>query len=592
MKNQKELGGKSIRLSVFPELFAFLRPYYTQVSLFLLALVITAGVTLAIGQGFKLVIDDGFNDPSFEGLNNAVMFLMTASIVMAVGIYCRLYLISWLSERISADIRTSVFNHLIGLHPAFFELNRTGDIMSRLTTDTTLLQSILGTSFSVALRSIIMFVGAAIMLFITNLKLSFIVIFVMPLVVFPIIYFGRRVRDLAKKSQDKVASVGTYAGEIIQQIKTVQSFTQEPREIKAFGAEVEHAFSVARKRIAHRAALTTVVVISVYGALSAMLWFGGYGVLTGEMTGGELGAFIFYASLMAMGLASISEIYGELQRAAGAAERLIELLHSSSEILTAVSPIECARELAPEIRFTDIEFNYPSRPKHSALKNFTLKIDAKKVIALVGPSGAGKSTIFALIQRFYDPQVGQISFGGCQLKDLDLTELRQEIAVVEQQPTLFTGTVMTNIKYGRPGATDQEVQKVADLAYADEFIRELPEGYDSHLGESGVRLSGGQRQRIAIARALLKKPRMLLLDEATSALDSESENKVQKALERLMDGRTTVIIAHRLSTILHADRIVVMDHGKVVAEGKHNQLLKESKLYARLADLQFSADAK
>jgi len=587
MASQKAM----IKMSIFAELYKFVKPYYTQTFLFLVALVITAGVTLAIGQGLKLVIDEGFNDPSYQRLNEAVFFLITASVIMALGIYCRLFLISWLSERVSADIRTSVFNHLISLHPSFFELNRTGDIMSRLTTDTTLLQSILGTSFSLALRSFIMLIGATIMLFITNLKLSLIVIFVMPIVVLPIIYFGRQVRNLAKKSQDRVASVGTYAGEVIQQIKTVQSFTQEPSEIKAFNEEVESAFKVARRRIAHRSALTTVVVISVYAALSAMLWFGGHGVLSGEMTGGELGAFVFYASLMAMGMASVSEVYGELQRAAGATERLIELLNAKSEIFSPVEAKEQTKNIAAQLNFVNVNFSYPSRPSHLALNQLSISIDDGKIIALVGPSGAGKSTIFSLIQRFYDPQSGSILFGKNDLRALDLTELRKEIAVVEQQPTLFTGSVMYNIKYGRSEASDDEAIEVAKLAYADEFIREFPEGYDSNLGEKGVRLSGGQRQRIAIARALLKNPRILLLDEATSALDSESEHKVQRALENLMSGRTTVIIAHRLSTILHADRIIVMDKGTAIATGKHHELIESNALYARLAELQFSTDA-
>ncbi len=587
MASQKAM----IKMSIFAELYKFVKPYYTQTFLFLVALVITAGVTLAIGQGLKLVIDEGFNDPSYQRLNEAVFFLITASVIMALGIYCRLFLISWLSERVSADIRTSVFNHLISLHPSFFELNRSGDIMSRLTTDTTLLQSILGTSFSLALRSFIMLIGATIMLFITNLKLSLIVIFVMPIVVLPIIYFGRRVRNLAKKSQDRVASVGTYAGEVIQQIKTVQSFTQEPSEMKAFNEEVESAFKVARRRIAHRSALTTVVVISVYAALSAMLWFGGHGVLSGEMTGGELGAFVFYASLMAMGMASVSEVYGELQRAAGATERLIELLNAKSEIFSPVEAKERTKNIAAQLNFVNVNFSYPSRPSHLALNQLSISIDDGKIIALVGPSGAGKSTIFSLIQRFYDPQSGSILFGKHDLRVLDLRELRKEIAVVEQQPTLFTGSVMYNIKYGRPEASDDEAIEVAKLAYADEFIREFPEGYDSNLGEKGVRLSGGQRQRIAIARALLKNPRILLLDEATSALDSESEQKVQRALENLMSGRTTVIIAHRLSTILHADRIIVMDKGKAIATGKHHELIQSNTLYARLAEIQFSTDA-
>jgi len=429
------------------------------------------------------------------------------------------------------------------------------------------------------------------MLFITNFKLSLVVIFAIPAVLLPILYFGRKVRDLSRKSQDSVASVGSYAGEVIQQIKTVQSFTQEPLEKKAFGEEVERAFRVAKKRISQRAILTAVVIMAVFTALSAMLWFGGRDVITGQMTGGDLGAFIFYAMLMAVGMASLSEVYGELQRAAGAAERLMELLHAPKEIISAEIIVAEVEHLPAVLEFDRVSFNYPSRPTQAALDGFYLKIPEGKILALVGPSGAGKSTLFALIQRFYDPQEGTLFFGGHDIRDLDLMRLRQQIAVVEQQPTLFTGDVMYNIRYGKTSATDEEVIAAAEAAHADEFIRTLPNGYKSNLGEQGVRLSGGQRQRIAIARALLKNPRILLLDEATSALDAESEYKVQLALERLMKDRTTVIIAHRLATILHADQIVVMDDGRNIAAGSHQELLVNNALYARLAALQFSADA-
>jgi ATP-binding cassette subfamily B protein len=562
-----------------------------HIMVFLIALLVTAGITLSIGQGLRLVIDQGFAGESIEGLNIAIAFIMGGAVIMALGTYVRFYLISWLGERVSADIRAAVFNHVVGLHPAFFETNRSGDIMSRLTSDTTLLQSIIGSSLSIALRSSISSAGALIMLFITNFKLSLVVIFAIPAVLLPILYFGRKVRDLSRKSQDSVASVGSYAGEVIQQIKTVQSFTQEPLEKKAFGEEVEQAFRVAKKRISHRAILTAVVIMAVFTALSAMLWFGGRDVITGQMTGGDLGAFIFYAMLMAVGMASLSEVYGELQRAAGAAERLIELLHAPKEIISAEIIQAEVEHLPAVLEFDSVSFNYPSRPTQAALDGFSLKIPEGKILALVGPSGAGKSTLFALIQRFYDPQQGTLLFGDHDIRDLDLMRLRQQIAVVEQQPTLFTGDVMYNIRYGKTSATDEEVKAAAEAAHADEFIRTLPNGYESNLGEQGVRLSGGQRQRIAIARALLKNPRILLLDEATSALDAESEHKVQLALERLMKNRTTVIIAHRLATILHADQIVVMDEGRNIAAGSHQELLVNNALYARLAALQFSADA-
>lgn len=572
-------------------LLQFLSPYKRQIFIFLIALLITAGITLSIGQGLRLLIDGGFADKSEDNLNTAVLFIIGLAVLMAAGTYVRFYLISWLGERVSADIRTAVFDHVITLHPAFFETNRSGDIMSRLTSDTTLLQSIIGSSMSIALRSGISSLGALIMLLATNFKLSLIVLLSIPLILLPILYFGRRVRTLSRQSQDSIASVGSYAGEVIQQIKIVQSFTQESFEKAAFGEEVERAFSVAKKRIGQRAILTAMVILAIFGALSAMLWFGGRDVMSGAMSGGDLGAFIFYATLMALGVASLSEVYGELQRAAGATERLMELLHAPNEIVLAELITADVVNLQASITFNDVNFCYPSRPNQAALTDFSLTIPDGKIIALVGPSGAGKSTLFALIQRFYESQQGNVQFGGVDIRELDLEGLRQQIAVVDQQPTLFTGDVMYNIRYGKLGASDEEVIDAAKAAHADEFIRQLPNGYTSNLGEQGVRLSGGQRQRIAIARALLKNPRILLLDEATSALDAESENKVQLALDKLMKGRTTVIIAHRLATILHADQIVVMDEGRNIAAGSHHELLANNRLYARLAALQFSADA-
>jgi len=578
------------RPPVLLSLAQFLKPYSGRIGIFLFALVFTAVVTLSIGQGLRLVIDQGFSEQSQQHLNSAILFILLASALMAVGTYIRFYLISWLGERVSADIRSAVFNHVVHLHPAFFETNRSGDIMSRLTSDTTLLQSIIGSSVSIALRSVISFTGALIMLLITNLKLSLIIMLAVPLVLMPILIFGRKVRNLSRESQDSIADVGSYAGEVIQHIKTVQSFTQETQEKNAFSREVERAFDVAKRRVSQRAILMAVVIMLVFSALSVMLWVGGSDVINGTMTGGELGAFIFYAILMATGVASLSEVYGELQRAAGATERLMELLHAENDILIAAKVAVEAKDLTPVLEFKNLRFCYPSRPQQPALDDFSLRIEEGKIVALVGPSGAGKSTLFDLIQRFYDPQKGGIFFGGRNIKDLYPTDLRQQIAVVQQQPTLFTGDVMYNIRYGKPEATDEQVMAAATAAHADEFIRHLPDGYQSDLGEQGVRLSGGQRQRIAIARALLKDPRVLLLDEATSALDAESEYMVQLALDKLMKGRTTVIIAHRLATILHADLIVVMDQGRAVATGSHNDLLSSCELYGRLAKLQFSTD--
>lgn len=576
---------------LFQAIAAFLKPYRPQIAIFMLALLLTAGITLSIGHGLRLIIDQGLVDTSLTSLNTAITFVIVAAILMAIGTSVRFYLISWLGERVSADIRVAVFNHVVSLHPAFFETNRSGDIMSRLTADTTLLQSIIGSSLSIALRSGISFLGALVMLLITNITLTLVVFVSIPLVLLPILYFGNRVRALSRLSQDSIASVGSYAGEVIQQIKTVQSFTQETLEKRAFGSEVERAFSVAKKRIRQRTMLTAMVILAVFGALATMVWFGGRDVISGEMSGGDLGAFIFYAVLMAISVASLSEVYGELQRAVGAAERLMELLRAPSKITSPAIIKADVTQLAPALRFSNLTFYYPSRPNQAALNNFSLTIPEGKVVALVGPSGAGKSTLFALIQRFYDPQQGSVDFGGAGLSELDLTDLRKQIAVVEQQPTLFTGDVMYNIRYGKSDATDQEVFTAAKAAHADDFIGRLPNGYASDLGEQGVRLSGGQRQRIAIARALLKDPRILLLDEATSALDSESERKVQLALDKLMKGRTTVIIAHRLATILHADEIVVMEDGRNIAAGSHQSLLYSNSLYARLAKLQFAPEA-
>ena len=578
------------KMSVLLSLMQFFKPYKLQMWVFITALVCTSAVTLSIGQGLRMVIDQGFVQQSLEHLNQAIMFIVIASVLMAIGTYVRFYLISWLGELVTADLRKAVFDHIVGLHPAFFETNRSGDIMSRLTSDTTLLQSIIGSSASIALRSAISFSGALIMLLVTNFKLSLMIVLAVPLILMPILIFGRKVRKLSRDSQDSIADVGSYAGEVIQHIKTVQSFTHEEQEKSAFASEVERAFLIARTRVRQRAVLMAVVILLVFGALSLMLWVGGSDVINGKMSGGDLGAFIFYAILMATGVASLSEVYGELQRAAGATDRLMELLHANNEILNPEAPIANIETLPAQLELRNVTFCYPSRPEQPALDNFSLKIEEGAIVALVGPSGAGKSTLFDLIQRFYDPQQGELCFGDTNIRQLTPTQLREQIAVVQQQPTLFSGDVMYNIRYGKSDASDEHVIAAAKAAHADEFINLLPNGYRSDLGEQGVRLSGGQRQRIAIARALLKDPRILLLDEATSALDAESEYKVQLALEKLMKGRTTVIIAHRLATILHADTIVVMDQGKNVAQGSHQQLIASSPLYARLAELQFSLD--
>lgn len=583
--------GKKKKLSTLLALGGFLKPYRGTVLAFLAALLFTSAVMLSIGQGVRLVIDRGFAAGSLEQLYFAIGLLLVIAVLMALGTFVRFYLISWLGERVSADIRETVFNHIVGLHPAFFEDNRSGDIMSRLTTDTTLLQSIIGSSLSLALRSSVQVLGALVLLFITNLKLALVVLVCVPGVLLPILLLGRRVRKLSRESQDSIADVGSYAGEVIQQIRTVQSYTQETQERNAFAAEVERAFAVAKSRVQQRAILMGLVILLVFVALATMLWVGGSDVIHGRMTGGQLGAFIVYAVMAAIGVATLSEVFGELQRAAGATDRLMELLQAESAILPPSVVAAEASRLPAALALEDVSFCYPSRPQQPALDHCSLQIEEGKVLALVGPSGAGKSTVFELLQRFHDPQQGRITLGGVDIRELTPQDLRSQLAVVQQQPALFSADVLHNIRYGRPDATEDEVIAAAKAAYAHDFIVQLPEGYRSDLGEKGVRLSGGQRQRIAIARAILKNPRILLLDEATSALDAESEHQVQLALEHLMKGRTTVIIAHRLATILHADTIAVMERGKVVALGTHQQLLAANPLYARLAELQFGADS-
>ncbi|NND81084.1 MAG: ATP-binding cassette domain-containing protein [Gammaproteobacteria bacterium] len=572
--------------SVLWQLLGYLLQYKKTLVGAAIALVFTAAVTLSMGQGVRILIDDGFIAGSTEQLNNAAQLIIVIALLMAAGTYVRFYLVSWLGERVSADIRTDVFNHLIDLHPSYFETNRSGEIMSRLTTDTTLLQTVIGSSASMALRSALTFIGGLIMLLVTNLKLSALVLACVPMVLLPILMYGRRVRALSRKSQDSIADVGSYAGEVIQQIKTVQSYTQEANERTAFGRHVEQAFVIARDRIKQRALLIAVVISLIFSAIAVMLWVGGNDVINGQMTGGELGSFVFYAIIVASATATISEVVGDLQRAAGAAERLLELLSIESHISTPKKPIP-AHTLTPEVSFHGVSFAYPSRPSQAALQEFSLKVESGKSVALVGPSGAGKSTVFELLQRFYDPGEGQVMLGGVDLRQLEPQDLRRQLAVVSQQPSLFSGDVLHNIRYGDDTASEADVIKAAKAAHAHEFIVELPDGYNSFLGEQGVRLSGGQRQRVAIARAILKNPRILLLDEATSALDSASERHVQQALEGLMKNRTTVIIAHRFSTIVHADQIAVLDKGRLIALGKHQELLASCPLYQRLAELQF-----
>ena len=552
----------------------------------MLALVVAAACVLALGQGLKHVIDNGFGSGDPRLLNQALFALIAVAGVLSAATFFRFYLMMSTGERVVTDVRRAVFDHLLALEPAFFDAGRTGDVISRLTNDTTLLQQVIGYGLSLFVRNAIMMAGAAAMLFVTSWKLALLVLLGVPATLVPILFLGRRVRRLSRANQDRVADVSSYVDEAVHEIRTVQAYAHEQQDRESFARHAEAVYQAGVARIGNKAFLVALVMLIGFCAVGVILWIGGHEVLAGRLSAGELSAFVFYASVVATGAGTVSEVWGELQRAAGATERLVELLQTRPRIVAPARPLAPPPRTPREIEFSEVGFAYPARPG-LALQRFTLRVAPGERIALVGPSGAGKSTVFALLLRFYDPQAGAVRIDGVDVRDMDLHALRRLVAVVPQDPVIFAASVLDNVCYGRPEASRQEAVTACEKAFALEFIDRLPQGMDTPLGERGATLSGGQRQRLSIARALLADRPILLLDEATSALDAAAERLVQQALETLERGRTTVAIAHRLATVQHADRIVVMERGAIVAQGTHAELMRAGGLYESLARLQF-----
>jgi ATP-binding cassette subfamily B protein len=569
-------------------------PYRGRIALALAFLVLAAAATLAFPIALRYLIDGGLvqADKGAQMMALREHFFALFAVAVALGLFSagRFYMVSWLGERVTADLRNAVYGHVLQQSPEFFETTQTGEVLSRLSADTTLVQTVVGSSLSMGLRNTVMGIGALGVLIWTNPYVMFQVLGVLVLVVVPSLWFGRRVRKLSRASQDRVADSSAIAAEILNAIPVVQSYTAEAREAARFNASTDNAFNTAVKRTKARSVLVAFIIIATSAALLWGLYQGTQAVMAGRISAGDLGQTVLYVIILASAFAILGEVYGDLLRAAGATERLMELLASRSPITSPSNPVLAPVQFAGSaITFDAITFNYPSRPQQAALTDFSLAVQPGQTVALVGPSGAGKSTVFQLLLRFYDPASGRITLNGVATRDMALPDLRQRIGIVPQDAVIFSSSALENIRYGKPGASDAEVKAAAQAAFADEFISALPQGYDSFLGERGVRLSGGQRQRIAIARAMLKNPPLLLLDEATSALDAESERMVQQALERAMQGRTTLVIAHRLATVIKADHIVVLDHGRLVEQGTHVQLVARGGVYAGLAALQFNA---
>ena len=569
----------------------YLMPYKKQIIGAFISLLFTSSFVLGIGGALKYLVDEGISKHNTSLLDKGFIVFITLTIALAIATYARYYFISWVGEKVVADIRKTVYNHIISLDNAFFEITRTGELLSRLTTDTTLLQTVVGSSISVALRNCLLFIGGSFMLLHTSPKLTGYVALIVPIVVIPIIVVGRQVKRLSRSTQSKVADLSAHAEETLTGIRTIQAFSLQEYETNQFNDQVDISLKTALSRIRVRAFLTALVISFVFGAIMVVLWIGGRSVMENKMSSGDLSAFLFYAVVVAGSLGAISEVIGELQRAAGAVERIMELLSTKSQIIEIANPVYLPENIQGKISFDNISFSYPTRTDRLAIRDLTLNIEAGETIALVGHSGAGKTTIFQLLLRFYDTQKGKISIDGVDIKDLSLDNLRSHIAIVPQDPTIFSGNAWDNIRFGKQDASVKDIICAAESARALEFLEKLPDGLDTHLGEKGVRLSGGQKQRLVIARAMVRNPRILLLDEATSALDSENEQKVQQALSNLMQGRTTIVIAHRLSTIQNANRIAVMNNGKIEAIGKHEELLTTNQLYKRLAELQFKNDS-